>query len=228
VRVPQRWHRGWRSADPPNSPLLFINPRSGGGKAARAGLAEHARTLGSTAVELEPGQDLAALVQEAIANGADALGMAGGDGSGAVVAAAACVHGLPFVCVPAGTRNHFALDGVARHHLIGSLAAFTDGIERRVDVGEVDGRVFINNVSLRIDGDAVQRPGYRGAKVRTLLETRLRLDTGCLGVMVLDGPNERRQDASRAWSASSLEVRAPGRFMQGSTARRRVIHRCTL
>ena len=257
MRVPERWHRDWRSADPPHSPVLFINPGSGGGKAPRAALAEHARTLGITAVELAPGQDLAALVQESIANGADALGMAGGDGSLAVVAAAACVHGLPFVCVPAGTRNHFALDvGVARHDLIGSLAAFTDGIERRVDVGEVDGRVFLNNVSLGIYGDAVQRPGYRGAKVRTLLETaedvlgpsanaptldlvddlgrehshpavllvsnnpyaldravargtRPRLDTGCLGIMVLDGPNERRHGASRAWSASSLEVGAP-------------------
>ena len=42
--------------------------------------------------------------------GADCLGVAGGDGSQAVVAAVAVEHGIPFVCVSAGTRNHFALD----------------------------------------------------------------------------------------------------------------------
>ena len=104
--------------------------------------------------------------------GADALGVAGGDGSLAVVAAAALAHGLPFVCVPAGTRNHFALDlGVDRRDLIGSLDAFTDGVERRIDVAEVNGRLFLNNVSLGIYGDAVRQPTYRDAKARTLLET---------------------------------------------------------
>src|SRR4051794_32755549 len=98
--------------------------------------------------------------------------MAGGDGSLAVVAATACTHDLPFVCVPAGTRNHFALDvGVVRHDLVGALAAFTDGLERRIDVAEVNGRVFLNNLSLGVYADAVQQPGYRDAKLRTLLET---------------------------------------------------------
>jgi Diacylglycerol kinase catalytic domain len=162
----------WRAADPPRRPLLFVNPRSGGGKAARADLAARADALGVTAVELRPGDDLARLADEALVAGADALGMAGGDGSLAIVAAAAIAHDLPFVCVPAGTRNHFALDvGVARRDLAGSLLAFTDGVERIVDVGEVDGRVFLNNVSLGVYGDAVQRPGYRDAKTRTLIET---------------------------------------------------------
>jgi diacylglycerol kinase family enzyme len=76
------------------------------------------------------------------------------------------------VCVPAGTRNHFARDlGVDAHDPIGALAGFTDGVERYVDVGEVDGEVFLNNISMGIYGDAVQRPGYRSAKLRTLLET---------------------------------------------------------
>ena len=94
---------------------MFVNPRSGDGKAARAGLAERARGAGIEAVILAPGQDLAALARDAVTGGADALGMAGGDGSLAVVAAAAAGHEIPFVCVPAGTRNHFALDvGVDR------------------------------------------------------------------------------------------------------------------
>ena len=105
-------------------------------------------------------------------NGADALGVAGGDGSVAVVAAVAAAHGLPFVCVPAGTRNHFARDlGVDPHDVIGALDAFTDGFERRIDVAEVNGRVFVNNVSLGIYGDAVRSPAYRDAKAHTLLET---------------------------------------------------------
>ena len=109
---------------------------------------------------------------EAVADGADALGMAGGDGSLATVAAVAAAHGLPFVCVPAGTRNHFAMDlGVDRRDVAGALDAFTDGVERLIDVGEVNGRIFLNNVSLGIYGEAVQLAGYRDTKVRTLAET---------------------------------------------------------
>ena len=101
-----------------------------------------------------------------------ALGVAGGDGSLAVVAAVAAAHGIAFACVPAGTRNHFALDvGVDRHDLTGALDAFTDGVERQIDVAEVNGRMFLNNVSLGIYGQAVRRPAYRDAKVRTLLAT---------------------------------------------------------
>ncbi|MFC5262409.1 diacylglycerol/lipid kinase family protein [Kribbella qitaiheensis] len=93
-------------------------------------------------------------------------------GSMAVVAAAAAAHGLPFVCVPAGTRNHFALDlGVDPHDVLGALEAFAGGIERLIDVADVNGRLFLNNVSLGIYGDAVRSPGYRDAKMRTLLET---------------------------------------------------------
>jgi diacylglycerol kinase family enzyme len=158
--------------DRPLGPVLFVNPRSGGGKATRVGLAERARERGIETIVLRPGHDLATLVDEAVARGADALGAAGGDGSLAVVAAAAVAHDLPFVCVPAGTRNHFALDvGVDRGDLVGSLEAFTGGIERRIDVAEVNGRLFLNNVSLGIYGDAVRQPTYRDAKARTLLET---------------------------------------------------------
>ncbi len=88
------------------------------------------------------------------------------------MAAVAAAHGIPFVCVPAGTRNHFALDvGVDRHDVIGALDAFTDGVERQIDMAEVNGRAFLNNASLGIYGDAVRSPAYRDAKVRTLLET---------------------------------------------------------
>jgi diacylglycerol kinase family enzyme len=167
---------GLHAADPPQRPVLFVNPRSGGGKAARAGLAEQARGRGIEVILLGPDDDLAALVRDAAEGDADALGAAGGDGSLAVVAAAALAHALPFVCVPAGTRNHFALDvGVDRGDLVGSLDAFTDGVERRIDVAEVNGRLFLNNVSLGVYGDAVRQPTYRDAKARTLAQTAARV-----------------------------------------------------
>ena len=98
--------------------------------------------------------------------------MAGGDGSQAIVAAIAAERGLPYACMPAGTRNHFALDlGVDRDDVVGALDAFVDGGERIVDLAEVNGRVFVNNVSLGLYAEAVQRQGYRDAKLRTLLDT---------------------------------------------------------
>jgi diacylglycerol kinase family enzyme len=152
--------------------VLFINPRSGGGTAERAGVADLARERGVEVVVFGPGADLEALSGEAIASGADALGVAGGDGSLAPVAASALAHRIPFVCIPAGTRNHFALDlGVDRRDVIGALDAFTDGVERVIDVARVNGRLFLNNVSLGVYGDAVSRAEYRDAKMRTILRT---------------------------------------------------------
>jgi len=157
---------------PPKRPVLFFNPRSGGGKASRLRLAEEARRRGIEGVELAPGKNLTELVDDALARGADALAMAGGDGSQAVVAAAAARAGIPYACIPAGTRNHFALDlGVNRDDVVGALDAFVHGGERLVDLAEVGGRVFVNNVSLGLYAEAVQHAGYRDAKLRTLLDT---------------------------------------------------------
>jgi diacylglycerol kinase family enzyme len=152
--------------------VLFVNPASGGGKAARAALADRARERGIGVTVLQSDRSLFSLVDEAVEGGTDALGIAGGDGSLAIVAAAAGAHDLPFVCVPAGTRNHFALDlGVDRNDLVGALEAFTDGVERLIDVGSVNGRLFLNNVSLGVYGEAVRQSAYRDAKGRTLFET---------------------------------------------------------
>src|SRR3954471_11748972 len=156
----------------PRRPVVFINPRSGDGRAARVGLAEAARERGFDIVELRPGDDLATLVRDRIDAGADAVAMAGGDGSQAVAAGIASEAGLPFACIPSGTRNHFALDlGVDRDDVVGALDAFVDGGERVADLGEVNGRVFVNNVSLGVYAEAVQQHGYRRAKIRTLLAT---------------------------------------------------------
>ena len=165
-------HVALPGASAPRQPVLFFNPRSGGGKAERFSLADEARARGIEPIELKPGQDLEVLVRGAVDRGADALAMAGGDGSQAVVATVAAEKGLPYACVPAGTRNHFALDlGVDRDDVVGALDAFVDGGERTVDLAEVNGRVFVNNVSLGLYAEAVQREGYRDAKLRTLLDT---------------------------------------------------------
>jgi diacylglycerol kinase family enzyme len=159
-------------APAPRQPVLFFNPRSGGGKAERFALAKEAAERGIEPIELKAGDDLGVLVRRAVEGGADGLAMAGGDGSQAIVAAIAAEHGLPYACVPAGTRNHFALDlGVDRDDVVGALDAFVDGGQRWVDLAEVNGRVFVNNVSLGLYADAVQRSGYRDAKIRTVLDT---------------------------------------------------------
>jgi hypothetical protein len=152
--------------------VLFYNPKSGGGKAEKFHLAEEARARGIEPIELKLGTDLEQLVRGAVADGADALAMAGGDGSQAVVAMVAAEQDLPYACIPAGTRNHFALDlGVDRDDVVGALDAFVGGRERRVDLAEVNGRVFVNNVSIGLYAEAVQREGYREAKLRTILDT---------------------------------------------------------
>lgn len=149
-----------------------MNPRSGGGAASRAGIAERARERGIEITLLAPGQSLTAAIDDALKAGADALGVAGGDGSVSAVAAVAWARRLPLICVPAGTRNHFARDlGLDPADPVGALDPFTDGIETRIDVATVNGRMFLNVVSLGIYGEAVRQPAYRDAKLRTLLET---------------------------------------------------------
>lgn len=165
-------HAELPAAPRPERAVVFWNPTSGGGKAEQAHLDEEARRRGIEPVKLNLGDDLRALVQDAVARGADALAAAGGDGTQAIVADVAAEHGLPYACIPAGTRNHFALDlGVDRDDVVGALDALVDGRERRVDLAEVNGNVFVNNVSLGIYAQAVQREGYREAKLRTIART---------------------------------------------------------
>jgi diacylglycerol kinase family enzyme len=120
---------------------------------------------------MKEGDDLASLAVAAVSSGADVVGMAGGDGSQATVAAVASSHDIPYVCIPAGTRNHFALDiGVDREDVIGALDAFHRGFERRIDLARVNGRIFVNNASIGVYGKVVQSPEYRDAKLRTVIE----------------------------------------------------------
>jgi diacylglycerol kinase family enzyme len=155
---------------PAARPVLLMNPRSGGGKVGRFGLVEEAGKRGIEPVVLAPGDDLLRLAEAAVADGADVIGMAGGDGSQALVAGVAAARGVAFVCVPAGTRNHLAMDlGLDRDDVVAALDAFGEAVERRVDLGLVSGRVFVN-ATVGLYAKIVQSPAYRDRKVGTALE----------------------------------------------------------
>src|SRR5215218_3158343 len=125
--------------------MLLVNPRAGSESPSVGDLAAAAETRGVDVRLLEPGEDAAALAGEA---DVDTIGVAGGDGSLGAVAEVAIERDVPFICVPYGTKNHFARDlGLDRNDPLAAIAAF-DGPERRVDVGRVDGRLFLNNVAV--------------------------------------------------------------------------------
>jgi diacylglycerol kinase family enzyme len=150
-----------------------MNPRSGGGKVGRFGLAERARALGAEVSVLDgPGTvDVAALARQAVDDGADLLGVAGGDGTQALVAGIAAAAGVPFLVISAGTRNHFALDlGLDREDPVRCLDALTDGVEIRVDLGTIGERTFVNNASFGAYAQVVQSPAYRDDKMGTALD----------------------------------------------------------
>jgi len=192
------------------SGFLLINPRSGDDSPSpdelRAAAAEH----GIETRTLEEDDDAAELARSAEA---DALGMAGGDGSLALIAEAAMERDLPFVCVPFGTRNHFARDlGLDRDDPIAALDAFA-GSERRIDVGRVGDRVFLNNVSLGAYASLVhRRESHRRrrnalARLRALLLTarnRERLE------LAIDGQQVDAQVALVSNNGYKLELLSLG------------------
>jgi diacylglycerol kinase family enzyme len=148
--------------------VLLINPRSGGETARRVGLAQECRARGIEPIVVQPGEQLVALAEAAVAGGADVIGMAGGDGSLALVAAVAARHQVPMVVVPAGTRNHLAMDlGLDRGDVVGALDAYGAAVERAVDLGDVNGRPFVNNVSFGLYAEIIRSPAYRDAKLDT-------------------------------------------------------------
>ena len=151
--------------------VLIVNPASGRGRAQRLDLVGHCRARGIETLIRQTGDDISELARRAVAEGAEMLGMAGGDGSQAAVAAVAAEFDVPYICVPAGTRNHFALDlGIDRKDVLGALEAFLDGTERRIDLAKVNNRVFVNNASMGLYGRLVQSREYRDAKFRTVIE----------------------------------------------------------
>jgi diacylglycerol kinase family enzyme len=146
---------------------LILNPASGGAAALLRRLMRTARERGIRVRALRPGEAAGSAAIEAADDGARALAVAGGDGTVAAVAGVAAERGLPLAVVPTGTLNHFARDlGLDLARPLHALDALVAGRETRVDVGRVNGRLFINNVSLGVYAEMLGDPGYRVDKLR--------------------------------------------------------------
>src|SRR3954452_9135906 len=156
----------------PGRPFLVMNPRSGGGKVERFRLQQRAEALGAEVALLDrPNTDVQQLARDALARGADLLGVAGGDGTQALVAQVAAEHDVPFLVISAGTRNHFALDlGLDREDPARCLDALRGGVEARIDLGDVNGRPFVHNTSVGAYAATVETPAYRDDKRGTTLD----------------------------------------------------------
>jgi diacylglycerol kinase family enzyme len=156
--------------------FLLINPRSGDADPSPDELERAARERGVETHLLEQGDDPGALAR---ASGAAVLGAAGGDGSLGAVAAVALETDAAFVCIPFGTRNHFARDlGLDRDDPLGALAAFDDdAVERRIDVGKAGDRIFLNNISLGAYAGLVHRREHHRRRRETLARARALVQT---------------------------------------------------
>ena len=169
------WRMPEHPAQPPaRHPYLIMNPKSGGGKVEKFDLVRKAEDLGAEVFVVGGPEavDVAKVAREAVDSGADLLGVAGGDGTQALVAGIAAEHGIPFLVISAGTRNHFALDlGLDREDPSACLGALSDGVELRIDLGVINGRTFVNNASFGAYAEVVETPAYRGDKLSTTLDT---------------------------------------------------------
>ena len=196
----------WRMPEYPAQPraahpFLIMNPRSGGGKVGRFDLKSKAEGLGAEVFLMEGPEevDVAAVARDAVARGADLLGVAGGDGTQALVAGIAAQHGLPFVVISAGTRNHFALDlGLDREDPAASLDALSDGVELHVDLGMIGGQTFVNNASFGAYAEVVESLAYRDDKMGTTLELLPDLLQGHNGARLVAQADGLRIEAPKA------------------------------
>jgi diacylglycerol kinase family enzyme len=168
------WRMPERPAEPAaRRPYLIMNPKSGGGKVGKFDLQRKAEDRGAEVFLIGGPEavDVAEVARNAVAMGADLLGVAGGDGTQALVAGVAAEHGIPFMVITAGTRNHFALDlGLDRDDPAACLDALSDGVELRVDLGVIGGQTFVNNASFGAYAEVVQSPAYRDDKLATTLD----------------------------------------------------------
>ena len=207
---------------PAAHPFLIMNPKSGGGKVGRFDLKRKAEGLGAEVFLMDGPEevDVAAVARDAVARGADLLGVAGGDGTQALVAGVAAEHGIPFVVITAGTRNHFALDlGLDREDPSACLDALSDGVELHVDLGTIGGQTFVNNASFGAYAEVVQTPAYRDDKMGTTLELLPDLLQGHNGARLRHGPTARGSRRRRrcwwpttptAWATWPAWAAAPG------------------
>jgi diacylglycerol kinase family enzyme len=140
--------------------VVVLNAGSGAG-GNDATLADRIGTLFELAgarveVRLAHGHELAEVVEEAIASAPDVIVAGGGDGTVSSVGAALAGRPIALGVLPLGTLNHFAKDMRLPLDLEGAVARIATGPLVQVDVGEVNGRVFLNNSSLGLYPDIVR------------------------------------------------------------------------
>jgi diacylglycerol kinase family enzyme len=167
------WHERRANAQQTSSgvsffkPYLIINPKSGNGRAIKAHIDKLAAEHGITVHVTRKSDNIELLARQAVNNGADVLGVSGGDGTLGAVAKVAIENDVPLVVLPGGTRCHFARDiGLEPGKIVDALAGF-NGVKRKVDVGIINGRVFLNNASFGIYAEVVDQDEYREHKVAT-------------------------------------------------------------
>jgi diacylglycerol kinase family enzyme len=201
------WRMPEHPAQPPaQHPYLIMNPKSGGGKVEKFDLPRKAEALGAEVFLLGGPEhvDVAEVARKAVDEGADLLGVAGGDGTQALVAGIAAEHGLPFLVISAGTRNHFALDlGLDRENPSACLDALSDGVELRVDLGVINGQTFVNNASFGAYAEVVETPAYRDDKLNTTLNTLPDLLQGHRGARLHAEADGTQIEAPRALLVSN-------------------------
>jgi diacylglycerol kinase family enzyme len=181
----------------PTHPVLIVNPLSGDGKAKRFDVAGAAASLGVETVTFEKGDSFERLAHDAVDRGCDLLMVGGGDGSLAAVATVAMERDVRFACVPIGTRNHFAMDlGLDRDDPVKALDAAVDAVEVDVNVGRVNGRVFLNNVSFGIYAQALSDADYREHRGKNLLEATAQAEDEGAGFAVQTPSGETRDEIS--------------------------------
>ena len=130
-----------------------------------------------------PGPELAEAAKAAAASGVDAVVMAGGDGTISAGAGALAGGRCALGVIPFGTLNHFARDAGIPGEIDEAVAVVAAGHTRAIDVGEANGRVFLNNASMGFypiavaEREARQEEGAKKwpAMVRAALGTYLRL-----------------------------------------------------
>ena len=115
--------------------------------------------------EADDGRDLNERMDAAVAHGADAVVVGGGDGTIACAVQRLAGTGVALAVLPLGTANLFARDlGMPLDDIAAAVGAIADGSTRDIDVGEVNGHVFVCNSMLGIASRlAKRRERFRGS-----------------------------------------------------------------
>ena len=146
------------------TPRAVVLINAAAGSVASAGVAEvgarvsRALARSGLAADVRPvaGRDVAAEVRGAVAARPDVVIVGGGDGTLSSAAEVLVGGPTPLGILPLGTKNHFARDLGLPLDIEAAAGVIAAGRVRRVDVGEVNGRVFLNNCSLGVYPDLVR------------------------------------------------------------------------